>query len=132
MEEILHVHNRESGVITVSASGAGAGFVNYYDEPIFASDCNTIQCDDKTLLKYVYYILQWKQQDIYKFARGNAQPHIYEPQIYKFLIPIPEDENIIKSVVEKCQEVDSVKNSKDEYKLSEKRKIIDEMLGMDI
>ncbi len=127
-----NVHNRESGVITVSASGAGAGFVNYYDEPIFASDCNTIQCDDKTLLKYVYYILQWKQQDIYKFARGNAQPHIYEPQIYKFLIPIPEDENIIKSVVEKCQEVDSVKNSKDEYKLSEKRKIIDEMLGMDI
>ena len=35
--------NRVAPVITVSASGAYAGFVNFFNHPIFASDCSTIQ-----------------------------------------------------------------------------------------
>ena len=35
--------NREGNIITVSASGAYAGFINYFNNPIFASDCNTIK-----------------------------------------------------------------------------------------
>lgn len=34
--------NREANVITISASGANAGFVNLWKEPIFASDCTTV------------------------------------------------------------------------------------------
>lgn len=37
-----NVANRPAGLITVSASGANAGYVNYWEVPIFASDCNTI------------------------------------------------------------------------------------------
>ena len=33
--------------ISISASGANAGFVNYWNEPIFAADCNTIVAHKK-------------------------------------------------------------------------------------
>jgi len=34
--------NRDGSTITVSGSGASAGFINFYKEPIFASDCSTV------------------------------------------------------------------------------------------
>ena len=45
-----NVANREAGAITVSASGAYAGYINFWNCPIFASDCNTIisKDDEKT------------------------------------------------------------------------------------
>ena len=125
-----NIHNREAGVITISASGANAGFVNYYDCKIFASDCNTIQHSDKELLKYVYYYLQWKQNDIYKFARGTAQPHFYETQIYRLMVPFPDDRQIISAIVKTCTEIDQDETKKEEYKLNEKRKVIEKLLDI--
>ncbi len=122
-----NAYNREAGVITVSASGAGAGYVNYYDEKIFASDCNTIESTDKDLLKYVYYILQYKQSDIYKFATGNAQPHIYESQIYRFRIPLP-DKSVIKDIVDKCGKEDAKKDIKEDVLTANKAKIIKRLI----
>ena len=51
--------NRDGNIITVSASGAYAGFVNYFDIPIFASDCTTIKSNDeeKALTKYIFIYL---------------------------------------------------------------------------
>ena len=46
--------NRGADIITVSASGANAGFVNYWSMPIFASDCNTIQSLDNRMLSNIY------------------------------------------------------------------------------
>ena len=40
--------NREGNIITISASGAYAGFANYFEQPIFASDCNTINSKDES------------------------------------------------------------------------------------
>ena len=37
-----NVANRKPPVITISASCANAGFVNYWNVPIWASDCTTI------------------------------------------------------------------------------------------
>jgi type I restriction enzyme M protein len=42
--------NRDGNIITVSASGAYAGYLNYFDTPIFASDCNTIKSRDEKLM----------------------------------------------------------------------------------
>ena len=39
-------HNRESNTITISGSGASAGLVNYWQIPIFASDCSTVELKD--------------------------------------------------------------------------------------
>ena len=40
-------YNREKDVITISASGAYSGFVNYWNTPIWASDCVTVRSKDE-------------------------------------------------------------------------------------
>lgn len=88
----LHnVANREANVITVSASGANAGFVNFWDKPIWASDCSTIQSnDEKTVsIRYIYEELKTLQEVVYDLQKGNAQPHVYSDDIKKIKIPLP-------------------------------------------
>ncbi len=90
--------NRSGNVITVSASGAYAGFVNYFSNPIFASDCNTIVSADeeKTSTQFIFHLLKYIQPTIYALQRGQAQPHVYADDLAKIKIPIP-----IKHVQEK-------------------------------
>ncbi|OGY94755.1 MAG: hypothetical protein A2260_00955 [Candidatus Komeilibacteria bacterium RIFOXYA2_FULL_45_9] len=98
-------NNREGKTITVSASGAYSGFVNYFDFPIFASDCTTIKAKDenKLLTEFVFYILKSKQRDIYKLQRGAGQPHVYGKELAKITIPIPSLE-IQKKLTEEIRE----------------------------
>ena len=77
--------NRLGRTVTISASGASAGYVALYDEPIFASDCSTISESESYCLDFVFYQLLCKQQTIYKAQTGGAQPHIHA----KDLNPIP-------------------------------------------
>lgn len=77
--------NRFGRTVTISASGASAGYVALYDEPIFASDCSTISESESYCLDFVFYQLLCKQQTIYRAQTGGAQPHIHA----KDLNPIP-------------------------------------------
>lgn len=97
--------NRPANIISVSASGANAGFVNLWREPIFASDCITIYTDDVNLLFYVYECLKLYQSDIFKLARGSAQPHVYSGDLMNFKIPVPPME-IQKQIIAECQKID--------------------------
>ncbi|ODS35705.1 MAG: hypothetical protein A7316_10590 [Candidatus Altiarchaeales archaeon WOR_SM1_86-2] len=83
--------NRNGNVITISASGAYAGFVNYFLEPIFASDCTTIQSLDeyKVLTRYVHLMLKCQQERIYGLQSGAGQPHVYPRDIIHIKIPLP-------------------------------------------
>ena len=75
--------NRLGNTITISGSGANAGFVNFWNQPIFASDCSTVEViNNKLDITYVYYFLLSKQQYIYNELRsGAAQPHVYGKDI---------------------------------------------------
>ena len=86
-----NVANRKPGVITVSASGAYSGFVNYWGTPIFASDCNTIIPIDEqsTNVHFLYHGLKTMQNEIYALQKGGAQPHVYGKDIEKVLFPCP-------------------------------------------
>ncbi|MDD9820727.1 MAG: N-6 DNA methylase [Nitrospira sp.] len=81
--------NRVGEVITVSGSGAYAGFVNFFDRPIFASDCSTLQIKaEDVLMKYVYLAMKSLQSDIYALRIGSAQPHVYAKDVAKIKIPL--------------------------------------------
>jgi type I restriction enzyme M protein len=86
-----NVSNRTGLTITVSASGAYAGFINYFDCPIFASDCSTIKSrqEDTCLTKFLFYVLKSKQDDIYKLQKGSGQPHVYPNDLKNIQIPLP-------------------------------------------
>lgn len=82
--------NRDGETITVSASGAYAGFVAYFNQPIYASDCSTIKSrNDRVLTKFVYYLLKAKQDDIYGLQVGMGQPHVYSKDLATLEIPLP-------------------------------------------
>ena len=83
--------NRDAGAITVSASGAYAGYVNYWDMPIFASDCNTIKPKQNydVDVTFLYSGLKAMQNEIYDLQKGGAQPHVYGKDLEKVLFPLP-------------------------------------------
>jgi type I restriction enzyme, S subunit len=69
--------NRLGKTIAISASGASAGYVSFFDTPIFASDCSTIADSELYCVEYVYFQLLLKQETVYKAQTGGAQPHIH-------------------------------------------------------
>lgn len=83
--------NRDGNIITVSASGAYAGFINYFEEPIFASDCNTIKSKDEKIIStsLIFQFLKSIQKEVFKLQRGQAQPHVYADDLSKVKIPLP-------------------------------------------
>lgn len=90
--------NRNGNIITISASGAYAGFINYFERPIFASDCNTITSKHEDVLptKLIYYLLKSLQPQFYQLQRGQAQPHVYRNDIEKVKVPILSRDNAKK------------------------------------
>ena len=99
-------YNRPEGTITISASGANAGYVNQWKEKIFASDCTTVNVDNPLSASYIYNYLKSKQDEIFKLARGAAQPHVYPDDIKGFPIPLPPME-VQRAIVEECAVVDA-------------------------
>jgi len=82
--------NREGETITVAGSGAYAGYVMYWDEPIFVSDAFSIEPLEGDLIpKFLYYYLLEKQETLFSLKKGSGVPHVYPKDVSKILIPIP-------------------------------------------
>lgn len=79
-------YNRDGKTITISASGANAGYVNLYEGKIFASDCSTIEEDYRYCIDYIYYLMVKEQNNIYKLQTGGAQPHVHPKDINKITV----------------------------------------------
>lgn len=96
--------NRKANCITISGSGASAGLVNLWKEPIYASDCSTIEpLDNGQSINFIFYYMQSMQEYIYKnFRSGAAQPHVYAKDIAQLEYPIlslKEQQNIVKNLI---------------------------------
>ena len=81
--------NRDGSVITVAGSGAYAGFVSYWDEPIFVSDAFSIVGKDEINTKFLYYYLKLYQRVIYGYKTIGGIPHVHISHVDKMSIPIP-------------------------------------------
>ena len=122
----LHnVANRKANVITISASGANAGFVNFWDKPIWASDCSTIQSnDEKTIsIRYIYEELKALQRIVYDLQKGNAQPHVYIDDIKKIKIPLP-PLDIQQKIVDEIEKVENNIKFNTQEKIKNKQQIM--------
>lgn len=105
-----NIANRDACTITISASGANAGFVNFWDEPIFASDCTTVRGKNELHTRYIFAFLQAIQNQIFYLQKGAGQPHVYPEDIKTILIPNV-DTKLQKKIVEECKKVDDEFNS---------------------
>ena len=99
--------NRAPYTITISASGANAGYVNFWNMPIWASDCSTIIStdEDNIKIKYIFEILKSRQEDIFALQKGNAQPHVYIDDVKKVKIPLPPID-IQQKIVDEIEEIE--------------------------
>ena len=76
-----NIANTLAPVLTISASGANAGFVNLWHTPVWSSDSSFI---DSSMTEDVYFwfvMLKKRQREIFDAQTGSAQPHIYPQHI---------------------------------------------------
>jgi type I restriction enzyme S subunit len=75
-----YFHNKANvshPAVTISASGANAGYVRLYHKDIWASDCSYISTEMTKNVFFWYLFLKINQGQIYGMQQGGAQPHIY-------------------------------------------------------
>lgn len=84
-----NVPNRKGETIVVAGSGAYAGFVTYWNIPVFVSDAFSVHPIDGLLPKYVFHYLKNNQAKIHATKKGAGVPHVHGKDIAKFLIPVP-------------------------------------------
>lgn len=111
--------NRRPNTVTISASGANAGYVSFHRYPIFASDCSTIENSENYNITFIYYILLSKQQKITSLQTGGAQPHVYPEQLKNLDVIIPKEMNEQNAIAEILQDMDTeiseLENQKNKY-----------------
>ena len=82
--------NRDGETITVAGSGAYAGFVMYWNEPIFVGDAFSVKADEKQVLpRFIYHFLLSIQEKIHDLKSGGGVPHVYAKDVARFVIPLP-------------------------------------------
>ena len=82
--------NRSGETITVAGSGAYAGYVMFWNEPIFVCDAFSIKTDEsKVLPRYIFHFLLNFQDKIHDLQSGGGVPHVYAKDVARFQIPIP-------------------------------------------
>ena len=96
--------NREGETIVIARSGAHAGYVSFWNQPIFLTDAFSVH-PDTTILKpkFTYYFFQNKQGHIHAMKKGAGVPHVRVKEFESFYVPIPhlaEQERIV-SILDK-------------------------------
>ncbi|UUE17043.1 restriction endonuclease subunit S [Leuconostoc mesenteroides] len=112
-----NVANTMAPVITISASGANAGYVNLWSVPVWSSDSSFI---DKSMTNDVYFwyiMLKKRQQEIYDSQTGSAQPHIYPKHIDAMPTNALSDELISSFTEQVTSMFEQIGNNLDEIKV---------------
>lgn len=95
------ISNRNGETIAVAGSGAYAGFVSYWKQPIFLSDAFSVEPNENLNKRYLYHWLLSVQYKIFELKQGSSIPHVYGKDLGRFEIPIPSietQEKIVKTL----------------------------------
>ncbi len=93
--------NTSSPVITVSGSGANAGFTRLYYTKVFASDCSFVDIEQTPYLYWIYLFLKNNSSRLDMLQKGSAQPHVYAKDInaLECIVPMKAILNLFCEVV---------------------------------
>lgn len=110
----IDVSNHEGEIVVVSRSGASAGFVSYWNEPVFITDGFGFEVDSSVLsYRYLYYALKRIEASLQKMKRGAGVPHVSHKDLVLVEIPVPPievQEEIVK-VLDSFTELDVILNA---------------------
>lgn len=78
--------------VTMSSSGANAGYIAIHYSDIWAADCSYIEESTTGNIYYVYELLNNIRTVINNFQRGAAQPHVYPKDVNRIKLILPSKE----------------------------------------
>lgn len=87
-------HNKSNvfgASVTISSSGANAGFISIHYEDIWAADCSFVSEESTKYIYYVYEVLNNMRPVVDNLQRGAAQPHVYPKDLNRILVVVPEE-----------------------------------------
>ena len=87
--------NTKYPVITISASGANAGYVNLFFSNVWAADCSYIDTAIFNEIYFAYVVLKVNQSLLMSKQIGTGQPHIYPEHIVTIVIPNFSNEKMV-------------------------------------
>ncbi len=126
-----HRHFTHENAITVSASGAYAGYVSFHPYKIWASDCSVVIAKKNADTLFLFQLLTALQNKIYSLQSGGAQPHIYPKDLESLKVAIPplEEQKKIAAVLTSAhQEIETLQSQLDGLK-QEKKALMQALLA---
>lgn len=116
--------------ITVSASGAYAGYVAYHEYKFWASDCSVVEATDRSDIEFLHHLMTWNQKRIYALQSGGAQPHVYPKDLHalRVLIPPKSEQKAIANVLTVAGREIGMLKSKIDFLRNEKKALMQQLL----
>ena len=96
--------NHTGEIVAVARSGASAGFVSYWDEPIFITDSFGYEAKKEFAIpKYLYYALKNKETELNGMKRGAGVPHVSGERLGEINLPVPpiEEQKRVVSILDR-------------------------------
>lgn len=85
--------NHEGEIVVIARSGASAGYVSYWDEPIYITDGFGYEANSELILpKFLYYSLKRIETELNDMKRGAGVPHVSREMLSVVELSIPEIE----------------------------------------
>jgi type I restriction enzyme S subunit len=82
--------NHDGEIVVIARSGASAGFVSYWNEPIYVTDGFGYEAKgDYTFPKYLYYVLKNIESSLNSMKRGAGVPHVSGEMLGQIKLPVP-------------------------------------------
>lgn len=115
----INKYNHTGRAIVISRSGASAGFVSRWNEPVFVTDGFLIEPKETVVFDYLYYLLKYHQPQLQCLQGGAAIPHV-NPRIINAIevnCPSQEEQKAIADVLSTYDNL--IENNQKQIKLLE-------------
>ena len=109
-------YNTSNRVITISGSGANAGFTRMYYENVWASDCSYVDSASTEYLHFTYCFLLSNKKAIDNMQKGSAQPHVYAKDINRLDVVVPDLSILDRFEFQASLIFDKIKNAVNQIK----------------
>ena len=102
--------NHDGEIVVITRSGASAGFVSYWNQPIFVTDgFGYEEVEGLSTTKYLYYVLKNIEMVLNGMKRGAGVPHVSGEALSNIMIQLPSLEEQ-KRIVEILDRFDTICN----------------------
>lgn len=108
-----NVPNRKGRTIAISGSGAYAGFVSFWEIPVFLSDSFSVETFPSLDKKYAFYCLQLQQLSLFHMQKGAGVPHVHGADVGELFIPLPPTIEEQKRIASFFSEIDNLIEEQD-------------------